>query len=198
LLILSEQDATQEECTYTSRACPQEIFFLDTNGVFLGKAAGFKQYITSIDWSPDSQYLAVIVQKDESDEMFFYNPHSQTFTPFIDLPGRLESIYNTGSSMFRLWSFSFSPGGYNGVFCATEDTPSTEYRGCYLVGLDGEWLFTLVRGEIQCISPMLSGSHKHCPTKCTLDAGDSAAFSSIFLASVFPAPKQSPRPPQRQ
>jgi hypothetical protein len=29
------------------------------------------------------------------------------------------------------------------------------------------------------------GVHKNCPTKRALDAGDSAAFSSIFLASVF-------------
>jgi hypothetical protein len=39
---------------------------------------------------------------------------------------------------------------------------------------------------------------KICPTKRALDAGDSAAFSGIFLALSFPAPEQNPRPPQRQ
>ena len=32
-------------------------------------------------------------------------------------------------------------------------------------------------------------------TKRALDAGDSAAFTSIFWLRVLPAPKQSPRPP---
>ena len=40
---------------------------------------------------------------------------------------------------------------------------------------------------------------KERPTKRALDAGESARFINIFLPSgFFPAPKQSPRPPQRQ
>ena len=35
------------------------------------------------------------------------------------------------------------------------------------------------------------------PTKRAVDGGDSAAFSSIFLALFFSAPKQNPSPPHR-
>lgn len=42
------------------------------------------------------------------------------------------------------------------------------------------------------------GTTKKRLAKCELDAGGFAAFPSIFLASSFSAPKQNPRPPQRQ
>ena len=36
------------------------------------------------------------------------------------------------------------------------------------------------------------------PTQRALDAGDSAHLQAFFWLRVFSAPKQSPRPPQRQ
>jgi len=40
---------------------------------------------------------------------------------------------------------------------------------------------------------LYSRNPKSCPTKRALDAGDSAAISSIFWLRVISAPKQSPR-----
>ena len=54
------------------------------------------------------------------------------------------------------------------------------------------------RNILVCIAHMLLQKDRSGLTKRALDAGDSAAFSSIFLASGFSAPKQNPRPPQRQ
>lgn len=149
---LSEKNATAEECTQDAvGGCSQEIFLIDPTGKFLRSVPDLKQHIGRVVWSPDSRSLAMILYVNETSDLDFYDLASQSFTPSQNFIELLNYIYpiGRGSSYFR--SFSFSPQGNNAIFCLSQNIPGnpktgqTIYSGCYLVGLDGEMVFTLLR-----------------------------------------------------
>ncbi len=197
---LSEQDMTADECTMNwFDGCPQEIFIMDLTGKFIRKIPDLKQLIGRVIWSPDSQLFAILEYSDNGSGLFFYDLQSQTIKYDPNFSALLDSIYHTGRSTYNNpRSFTFSPKGGSGILCMEQDFRNqTGYliTGCYIVSMDGEMLFTLVRQESLIflmkimirhgIMLMLSGSHKHCPTKRAADVWDSARFRSIFLASSF-------------
>ena len=149
---LSEQDATQEECTQNAfDSCPQEVYFLDPDGVFIAKALDLKAYIGGVVWSPDSRLLAIQTSYFENSELSLYDLQSQTVKPFISLSEILGTSYPIGPGYFYLRSFSFSPNGNENMFCATQDVSDKNgmrmvYSGCYIINVDNK-LFTLVRKE---------------------------------------------------
>jgi Tol biopolymer transport system component len=149
---LSEQDMTAEECTMNwFDGCPQEVFIMDSTGKFLRKIPDLKQLIGRVIWSPDGQLFAVLGYYDNGSGLFFYDLQSQTIEYAPNFSALLDSIYRTGrSTKDNPRSFTFSPKGHNGILCMMQDfRHQTGYliSGCYLVDMEGEMLFTLVRKE---------------------------------------------------
>jgi len=69
-----------------------------------------------------------------------------------ELRQELEDEIKTVDRDFQLRSFSYSPSGNNGIFCAVQDVPGksgarTLYSGCYLLGLEEGRLYAVVRRE---------------------------------------------------
>jgi Tol biopolymer transport system component len=156
---LSEKDATEEECTENAVAesCPREIFLMDPQGKFLRKLGNGKLYgAFKLVWSPDSAYLAELSDYFEGGDTSFLDLNGQEINSLVDFKEILATTYQTGPVVRRIYiqSFSFSSQGENGVFCALEDLPNKaishiNFSGCYLVGMHGEMLYTLVRVESQ-------------------------------------------------
>jgi TolB protein len=149
---LSEQNMTVEECTMNwFDGCPQEIFVMDSTGKFLWKIPDLKQLIGRVVWSPDSQSFAVLGYSDSGSSLFFYDIQSQTIKYSPNFSTLLDSIYNTGqSTRNNPRSFAFSPKGQNGILCMMQDfrhQTGNLISGCYMVGIEEEMLFTLVRKE---------------------------------------------------
>jgi len=149
---LSEQDMTTEECTMNwFDGCPQEVFIMDSTGKFLQKLPDLKQLIGRVTWSPDGQSFAVLLYYDTGSQLVFYDLQTGSLQPATDYAALLKSIYQTGqSTRSNPRSFSFSPTGQNGILCMMEDFRNqTGYlvTGCYMVEMEGELLFTLVRKE---------------------------------------------------
>lgn len=153
LAYISEQAQTDVDydCTQSEFAgCPQEIFFMDTNGNLVGKTAN--DYIHSVVWSPDSQSIAYIANYMESSGLILYDLPAKKNKPLVEFVQALNSIYQTERSYGTFRSFSFSPKGNNGIFCMTQDDVSDPaqriiHSGCYLIGLDGSNLYTVIRKE---------------------------------------------------
>jgi len=92
----------------------------------------------------------------EGGGMTFWDLNGQDMNSQVNLREILATTYQTGPvvRMIYILSFGFSPQGENGVFCALEDLPNkaishSQIAGCYLVGMHGEMLYTLVRVESQ-------------------------------------------------
>jgi Tol biopolymer transport system component len=156
---LSEQDATEEECTdnAVAESCPRETFLMDAKGMFLRKLGNGKIYgAFKLVWSPDSAYLAELSSYFEGGGTSFLDMNGQEVNSLVNLGKILATTYQTGPVVRKIYrlSFSFSPQGENGVFCALEDLPNkaishSQFSGCYLVGMHGEMLYTLARVESQ-------------------------------------------------
>lgn len=149
---LSEQDMTEEECTMNwFDGCPQEIFIMDSAGKFLWKIPDLKQLLGRVIWSPDSQSIAILGLSDEGSALFFYDLPSQSIVYGTNFVERINSVYRTGqSTRSNPRSFSFSPTGNYGLLCMMQDFRNQSGQlisGCYMVGMEEDMLFTLVRKE---------------------------------------------------